>query len=199
MDKASEVINKHHRRSQSWCAKYYSEGMDGTQSFMNFALESASNPQMSPDKLRLLSTSGFWMIRLAVASNPALEEAERKHILDALWTEVEEALWGPERPLPTFDVLQEDGIRAALDRLDLLPPAQDKRAIAAAAKSPDTLRRIAAILSPGIQPSVLKMLLEDPVNSTKAFAAEKLRALETVAEVQFEHKTLPKQGVTIEK
>ena len=62
-----------------------------------------------------------------------------------------------------------------------MPDAKEKRAIAASAKSPDMLIWLAAVLSPGIQPSVLKMLLEDPSDSVRALAVEKLHILELTA------------------
>ncbi len=169
--------------AKSWFAKKMAGRSceDQTNAFLVHATDLARNPNAPPEKLRMLAASGIWLIRWLVAFNQTLPEVERAHILEDLWSEVEEALWGQKPPLPSFDVLQEDGIRSALDRLDLMPPAQDKRALAAAAKSPEMLRRVAAVLSPGIQPSILKMLLEDPVDSVKALAAEKLHALESAA------------------
>jgi hypothetical protein len=183
LEAMSEKVEIVRWRAESWFAKKIAGNSrdEQSQAFFGHALSLASNPRVPVKKLRMLATSGVWLIRLAVASNLALPEPERRHIQADLWAEVEAALWGQKPMAPAFDVLQEDGIRLALDRLDLMPNPKDKRAIAAAAKSADMLSRVAAVLSPGIQPSVLKMLLEDPVESVKALATEKLHALEAVA------------------
>jgi hypothetical protein len=122
-----------------------------------------------------------WAVRCAVASNTSCPSDEAHALQQALWMEVSDALFGPEPQPISAASLNEEDFRTALDRLDLMPPADDKKAIAASAKSSEVLRRVAAALSPGIQPSVLKMLLEDPTECVKALAAEKLRAMEALA------------------
>jgi hypothetical protein len=151
------------------------------EAFLTQTMKWAAHPKTPLDRLRSFAASGIWTIRWAVATNPSVDQDEARAILDALWVEVGEALFGSDPAPLSAEYLGEDGIRSALERLDLMPQAQDKRAIAASAKSPEVLRRVAAALSPGIQPSVLKMLLEDPVQSVKALAAEKLRSLESHA------------------
>ena len=170
-----------------WAETWYEMKLVGApvaqqvESFLTQAMKWAAHPKTPLDRLRSFAASGIWILRWAVASNPSVHQDEAREILDALWVEVGEALFGSEPAPLSAESLGEDGIRNALDRLDLMPQAQDKRAIAAAAKSPEVLRRVAAVLSPGIQPSVLKMLLEDPVESVKTLAAEKLRGMESHA------------------
>lgn len=165
--------------TKSWHAKKLAGDNCRHQSaaFLLDAINIAKNTRTSQEKLRSLTASGIWLIRRTVAANASLPESERKQLITELWSEVEDALWSPRPPLPSFDLLQKDGILSALRRLDLAPPVQDKRAIALAAKSPKMLRRVAAILSPGIQPSLLKMLLEDTVDNVKALAAATLREM----------------------
>jgi hypothetical protein len=173
--------------SNRWAKSWYAQKMAGARldeqldAFLSNAMQWAADPRTPPDRLRSFAASGFWAVRFRVASNPSLPQDEALEMRTALWAEVGEALFGPAPPRLSAEVLSEDDIRGALDRLDLLPSADDKKAIAAAAKSKDALERIAAVLSPGVQPSILKMLLEDPVESIKSMAAEKLRATATNA------------------
>lgn len=152
-----------------------------TQGFLRQERDRALSAKASPEELRRLCATGFWVIRKAVAANAVLPPEERASILRQLWAEVEAALFGDAPEAINSDQVSEEEVVAALQRLDLMPPAGDKRAIAAAAKSPELLRRLAAILSPGVQPSILKLLLEDEADCVKALAAEKLRALDSSA------------------
>ncbi|WP_158271623.1 WGR domain-containing protein [Limnohabitans sp. 2KL-1] len=151
---------------------------DQVKTFLIQTMELAMHPKTPLDRLRSMALSGVWIIRWAVSSNANFPKNEAQAIRDALWHEVQETLFS--KPLPfSAESLGEEEIRAALQRLDLMPHADDKKAIASAAKSSHVLSRVAAALNPGIQPSVLKMLLEDTDVNVKALAAEKLRLMES--------------------
>jgi hypothetical protein len=151
---------------------------DQVKTFLIQTMELALHPKTPLDRLRSMALSGVWIIRWAVSSNATFPKNEAQAIRDALWHEVQETLFS--EPLPfSAESLGEEEIRAALQRLDLMPHANDKKAIASAAKSSHVLSRVAAALNPGIQPSVLKLLLEDTDGNVKALAAEKLRLMES--------------------
>lgn len=65
----------------------------------------------------------------------------------------------------------------ALTALDVLPETGDKKAIAAAAKSHDWLERAAVTFCDGVQPSLLRMLLDDEVEVVKQLAIHRLKML----------------------
>ena len=83
---------------------------------------------------------------------------------------------GLAEPVVPKDVSDSE-FRLAFDALGLMPPEGDKRAIAKAAKSKDWLERAAATYAPGIQPSLLKVLLEDPVEAVRQCAVARLRVV----------------------
>ena len=83
---------------------------------------------------------------------------------------------GLAEPMVLKDVSDSE-FRLAFDALGLMPAEGDKRAIAKAAKSKDWLERAAATYAPGIQPSLLKVLLEDPVEAVRQCAVARLRVV----------------------
>lgn len=153
---------------------------DQVKTFLKQTMDLATHPKTPLDRLRSMALSGIWIIRWAVSSNTTLPKNEAQAIREALWNEVQETLFSEQLPF-SAESFGEDEIRVALQRLDLMPHVDDKKAIASAAKSSHVLSRLAAALNPGIQPSVLKMLLEDTDVNVKALAAEKLRLMESAA------------------
>ena len=93
--------------------------------------------------------------------------------LQALWSEIKAA--GTPAVL---DAVELAGIATALQAMDLLPEPGDKKAIAAAAKSSNMLARVGAALTPGIQPSLLRMLLDDEFKGLRQIAVHRLREME---------------------
>jgi hypothetical protein len=89
---------------------------------------------------------------------------------------IDELQAGLAEPVELKD-LSNSEFRLAFDALGLMPPEGDKRAIAKAAKSKDWLERAAATYAPGIQPSLLKVLLEDPVEAVRQCAVARLRVV----------------------
>ena len=83
---------------------------------------------------------------------------------------------GLAEPVVLKDVSDSE-FRLAFDALGLMPSEGDKRAIAKAVKSKDWLERAAATYAPGIQPSLLKVLLEDPVEAVRQCAVARLRVV----------------------
>jgi hypothetical protein len=81
--------------------------------------------------------------------------------------------WPSPRSWAMADRLR--GAALAYNALGLMLPEGDKRAIAKAAKSKDWLERAAATYAPGIQPSLLKVLLEDPAEAVRQCAVARLR------------------------
>ncbi len=136
----------------------------------------AEDPATAPDQLLALASQGLWSVRAAALNNPSLLESERATGLDALRAEMEAELRTTDTPPPEGVDLQD--IPVALQALDLMPDPGEKKRMAAAAKSKDVLARIGVILTPGIQPSLLRMLLDDEVETVRQLAASKLRELE---------------------
>lgn len=139
----------------------------------------AEDSATAPDQLLALASQGLWSIRAAALNNPSLPESDRVTGLDALRVEMEAALRGADTPRPTDEIDLQD-IPVALQAMELMSDPGDKKRIAAAAKSKDLLERVGAILTPGIQPSLLRMLLDDEVETVRQLAASKLRELESV-------------------
>jgi hypothetical protein len=167
---------------------------------------SAENPDTPPDALRRLARDVKWEVCLAAVSNPSapedilitrVEEAKAEACRAPRFPDLSRAL-SAESPTPEqsaaiqswIDELQaglaepvvlkdvsDSEFRLAFDALGLMPPEGDKRAIAKAAKSKDWLERAAATYAPGIQPSLLKVLLEDPVEAVRQCAVARLRVV----------------------
>ena len=137
----------------------------------------AEDPNTSQDHLLELSKDGLWSMRLAALNNPSMPTSARNDGHKKLWSDVAAAVLATDTQLvPNKFSLQE--IPAALQSMGLMPDPSDKKAIAAAAKSEDFLERVGAILTPGIQPSLLRMLLDDEAETVRQIAASQLRELE---------------------
>ena len=98
---------------------------------------------------------------------------------DKVRATIESVRWADEIVL--IDSWSTDGtadIATALEAMDLLPEPGDKKAIAAAAKSSNMLARVGAALTPGIQPSLLRMLLDDEFKGLRQIAVHRLREME---------------------
>jgi predicted DNA-binding WGR domain protein len=138
----------------------------------------AQDPNTSEDQLIDLARIGLWSIRLAAINNPSLSASDRDNELSKLWEELEAAVCATDAPLPPEHVELHE-IPAALKALGRMPDPTDKNAVAEAAKSDDLLKRVGAILTTGIQPSLLRMLLDDELETVRQLAANKLRELES--------------------
>jgi predicted DNA-binding WGR domain protein len=115
--------------------------------------------------------------RLVAVGNPRFPEA-RTDLKSIVLKSIKACLLEPE-PL---DDATDDEYRTAFGALDLLPDESDKKAIAKAVKSNDWLARFAATYVLGIQPSLLKSLLEDSEIVVKQRAVACLKAMETRCE-----------------
>lgn len=165
----------------------------------------AANPATPAATLTTLVGDESWHVSIAAASNPATPAetlssdrqadvqlaAARAELRRALATEtpspeqsaviqswIDELQGGLAEPVVLKDVSDSE-FRLAFDALGLMPAEGDKRAIAKAAKSKDWLERAAATYAPGIQPSLLKSLLDDPVEAVRQSAVAQLRAAAT--------------------
>jgi predicted DNA-binding WGR domain protein/3-methyladenine DNA glycosylase AlkC len=145
--------------------------------YVEHMLRTAGDPATAPDQLLTLASQGLWSIRAAALNNPSLSESDRATGLETLRAEMEAALRAADTPPPPDEIDLQD-IPVALQTMDLMPDPGDKKWMAAAAKSNFLLVRVGAILTPGIQPSLLRMLLDDEVETVRQLAACKLRELE---------------------
>jgi len=166
--------------------------------------EVAKNPGTPPDILRILARDAERKVCLAAVGNPSAPEdilitrggddkadacrARRLHDLSralsaasptpeqsaVVQSWIAELQAGLAEPVVLKDVSDSE-FRLAFDALGLMPAEGDKRAIAKAAKSKDWLERAAATYAAGIQPSLLKVLLEDPVEAVRQCAVARLR------------------------
>jgi len=116
--------------------------------------------------------------RLVAVSNPRFPEA-RTDLKSNVLKSIKSCLLEPE----SLDDATDDEYRTAFKALELLPDESDKKAIAKAVKSNDWLTRLAATYVPGIQPSLLKSLLEDSEDVVKQRAVACLKAMETRGEM----------------
>ena len=170
--------------------------------------EVAKNSGTPPDFLRTLARDVKWEVCLSAVSNPSapediliaqVEDARADACLARRFLDLSRAL-SAESPTPEQSAVIQSWIaelqaglaepvvlkdvsdsefRLAFDALGLMPSEGDKRAIAKAAKSKDWLERAAATYAPGIQPSLLKVLLEDPVEAVRQCAVARLRVVGT--------------------
>lgn len=114
--------------------------------------------------------------RLVAVSNPRFPE-NRTDLKSNALKSIKSCLLEPE----ALDDATDDEYRTAFKALRLLPDESDKKAIAKAVKSNDWLARVAATYVPGIQPSLLKSLLEDSEDVVKQRAVACLKAMEANA------------------
>jgi predicted DNA-binding WGR domain protein len=170
---------EHRLGNRSWYALKLAGASSDEQirAFLRHAMNLAFDAKTPLDVLRSLAACGFWSVRKALAENSVLPLEERESIVSALWKEMEQAFEAVGSTASEQDLVDEDEVAWMLGMLDFMPPPNDKRAIAAAAKSPQLLQRIAAALSPGVQPSILKFFLDDSSQCVRSLAAQKLRAL----------------------
>ena len=165
-------------------------------------IEAAKNPSTPPETLAELAKSMEIEVRNAVAVNPstpmealiAISEDQSLHPISRLVAvsnqrfpenrtdiksnalkSIKLCLLEPE----SLDDPTDDEYRTAFKALNLMPDESDKKAIAKAVKSNDWLVRFAATYVPGIQPSLLKSLLEDSEDVVKQRAIACLKALES--------------------
>jgi hypothetical protein len=118
------------------------------------------------------------VLRLVCVCHPNYPEASRRADAEALVALMETmSAAGPE---PLGDVSDADFV-LALSELNLYPEDADKKTVAKAAKSKDWLERAAATFSPSIQPSLLRMLLDDEVEVVKQLAMRRLKGLDAQA------------------
>ena len=157
-------------------SKYVSGGCSvrrQCEQYLLHTLRYANDAATSPDLLLALSSQSYWSVRLAALNNPAMPPEAREAGLQALWSEIKAA--GTPAVLAAIELA---GIATALQAMDLLPEPGDKKAIAAAAKSSNMLARVGAALTPGIQPSLLRMLLDDEFKGLRQIAVHRLQEME---------------------
>jgi hypothetical protein len=158
-----------------------------------------------PETLRTLAGDVSWLVCTAAVSNPNAPadvlvaptgdaNADMRRSVMRRCTELRSAL-SADPPTPEQSAVIQSWIaelqaglaepadvsdsefRMAFDALGLMPAEGDKRAIAKAVKSKDWLERAAATYAAGIQPSLLKVLLEDPVEAVRQRAVARLRVV----------------------
>jgi len=139
----------------------------------------AADPNTNEDQLLDLARVGLWATRLAAINNPSFPLAAREQELYKLWEEVEAAVSATDTP-STLNNVELHEIPAALKALLCsMLNQKNKNSVASAAKSEDLLDRVGATLASGIQPSLLRLLLDDKVESVRQLASYRLRELES--------------------
>jgi hypothetical protein len=133
----------------------------------------ASNATTPKPILVSMATRDFWPIRASAINNPSFPAELRAAARDSLLQEVLRSL-EPPRPF-TADELSAEDFHEPLKVLDLMPDAEDKKAVAKAAKAKDWVQRAAACLSPTISESALKRLVDDEVEMVKELAVWRLQ------------------------
>jgi len=137
----------------------------------------AEDPNTSENELLDLARVGLWSTRLAAIDNPFFPLAARDQERHKLLREMDDAVSAKYTPSTPNNVELHE-IPAALKALRCSMLNQtDKNAVARAAKSEDLLERVGATLAPGIQPSLLRLLLDDEVESVRQLATYRLREL----------------------
>ncbi len=145
--------------------------------YLAHALNSANESSTPSSVLLDLASKGYWSVRLAALNNTAMPPELRDRDLRVLWSDVEASLRATGS-LAVSGAVELKDVATALSAMDLIPEPGDKKAIAAAAKSSDVLARLGALLSPGMQPGLLRMLLDDELEAVRNIAANRLRELE---------------------
>lgn len=125
---------------------------------------------MSREQIASHASVGLWCERLLAST--ALDPEAKAKSLARLWSDVKTAVAGSD--VPEIASLSLDDVKTALQRLELVA-GDDRKSIAAATRSTDALVRAAAALSSGIQPSLLRALLEDSDPQVRQLAAMQLR------------------------
>ena len=139
----------------------------------------AADPNTNENQLLDLARVGLWATRLAAINNPSFPLAAREQELYKLWEEVEAAVSATDTP-STLNNVELHEIPAALKALLCsMLNQKNKNSVASAAKSEDLLDRVGATLASGIQPSLLRLLLDDKVESVRQLASYRLRELES--------------------
>ena len=113
------------------------------------------------------------LAKLVMSLQPDAATPSENSVLHAWFDFLQEGLDQP-RELALASVTDEE-FRNAFRILEVMPEEGNKRAIARACKSKDWLARAAATYAEAINPSLLKMLLEDPVDVVRQCAVARLR------------------------
>lgn len=136
----------------------------------------------SPTELTRLAETGLWAIRLQAIHHERFPADLREAALKVITKEIDDSISKTSARIRKAQFKPEDFV-AALSALTLMPDTSNPKAMALAAKSKDWLERSAAALSPGMQPSLLRMLLDDPVETVRQLAAKPLREKASASKV----------------
>jgi hypothetical protein len=137
----------------------------------------AQSSTVSAERLLEMGRSGYWLVRLTAIGNPSYPAARHDADLAAVLATIESAMTDPV-PVPDHTVLQVADLLLPLAALNLLPASSNAKQIAAAAKSNDWIERVGATLCEGVQPSLLRMLLDDEVPLVRQLAIRRLKEME---------------------
>jgi hypothetical protein len=113
------------------------------------------------------------LAKLVMSLQPDAATPSENSVLHAWFDFLQEGLDQP-RELAFASVTDEE-FRNVFRILEVMPEEGNKRAIARACKSKDWLARAAATYAEAISPSLLKTLLEDPVDAVRQCAVARLR------------------------
>lgn len=146
--------------------------VDSMEKYFPALVNAARSPWTRVEELQRLAHESFLIVRFVALANPRYPESAREADRAALH---EEVLSGTDALPPTAAAASEPELRRALQALELLPEKPDAKWAAKAAKSKDWLARFAVPLSGVAQPSLLQLLIEDPVDVVRQLAIGRLR------------------------
>jgi hypothetical protein len=140
----------------------------------------AQSSAASDESLLSMGSTGYWITRLAAIENPsypvARHDADLAFTLAAMASDMNGLLCSCDHA-----TVQPIDLLVPLAALDFLPIPSDAKQIAKIAKSSDWVDRARVTLCEGIQPSLLRMLLDDEVEVVKQLAIRRLKEMETAS------------------
>lgn len=145
--------------------------------YLESSIRNIRTSGVAAEYLLQASTVSLWAVRLCAIHSPSFPIEDRDRVLGILTREIEEAA-RIRSPRLHIDQLSVEDFLAPLTALGLIPDPSQAKSIAAAAKSKDWLVRAAAVFSQGIQPSLLRMLMDDDVEVVKQLAIHRLKEIE---------------------
>lgn len=144
--------------------------------YLQALLNKASDAATPGELLVALGTQGYWRVRRAAIDNPSFPDELRQPALQAIADEM--------GSFPTLEQATPDASRLSaadwvigLTALGLIPQPGDSAAMARAAKSKDWLQRAAVTHCEKVQPSLLRLLMDDEIAVVRRLAVERLQAM----------------------
>jgi hypothetical protein len=159
-------------------AKLLANDVQTTDEYVTAMIAIAERSSTSTDELQQLADSNFWIVRFTALENPQFPVERRDELLRSIFSEFSSDMCSKPRQIEDANLTPED-FHVPFMAVDLLPRLSDRKWAAKAAKSQDWLERAAVTISDSAPPSLLQMLLDDPVEIVKKLAISRLKMLES--------------------